>query len=90
MSYCRFDEDCDVYMYASVYGGYTFHLTHVYCDKNPTEPDTLQAETRQEALEIFKKLKEAGARFPEDAVTTLEGEIAAGEPEHQPDPDGFR
>jgi len=89
MSYCRWSKDCDVYMYASVYGGYTFHISNRLALEFSGAEGTLQAETRQEALQIFKKLKDLGARFPEDATDRLEAEIEAGKPEHQPDPDGF-
>lgn len=89
MSYCRFSPTSDVYMYASVYGGYAFHLSNTFHDRHPEIDNSLQAGTRKEAMEIFEKLKEAGAEFPKYAIERLKEEIANEEPEHEPDPAGF-
>lgn len=71
MAYCRFTKQCMVYMYASVYGGYQFHLAGEVVngdtDFNIKDP--------VEALRKLKRLQTQGFGVPQYAIDRLQSEI---------------
>jgi len=70
MSYCRAGFGSDVYMYASICGGFQFHIG----GDSKYEPRDFNVASIQEAIDKFKELEAAGVRFPKSAVERLERE----------------
>ena len=68
MSYCRWSEDSDVYVYASVYGGFIIEGEGNF-------------DTRLETITELERLKDAGKKVPQEAIDRLRDEINRGLPE---------
>lgn len=65
MSYCRFGDDSDVYVYATFDGKWIIH--------SPI-PST-SSESRQECLQRMLDLSKAGHKVPQYAINRLQEEI---------------
>ena len=68
MAFCRWSEDCDVYIYASVYGGFTIAGEGHF-------------DTRLETIDELKRLKSLGKKIPQEVIDRLQDEINRGLPE---------
>lgn len=79
MSYCRLDNDSDVYLYQSVKDGeyvYCFVLQYDKFAKNGFDLGQMfYVKDIPSALECLKDLSRAGYRFPDDAVKRLVHEL---------------
>lgn len=65
MSYCRWSEDCEVYVYASAYGGFTI-AGEGHCN------------TRLELIDELNRLKSIGKKVPQEVIYRLQDEINRG------------
>jgi len=70
MSYCRFSDDSDVYLYATIGGGFSVHLT--------TGFTKYKIKSAEEALAFIQEQKASGLKVPDYAIERLEREIAEG------------
>ena len=68
MAYCRFGKDSDVYVYAHIDGGYSFHLAK---DSLPV----YNVPTAREDIDKLKELKAQGYKVPKYAIKRLEDEV---------------
>lgn len=76
MAYCRFSKTCDVYMYASVLGGYQFHLSRHVNLKDPEAKADFNIKDPREALRKLKRLQTQGFGVPQYAIDRLEKELS--------------
>ena len=74
MSYCRFSEDSDVYLYPHVYGNYQC------CACKLGEMDILL--TLEEVLKHLQAHRNAGHKVPEYAFERVEAEIKELDPDY--------
>ena len=75
MSYCRFGIDSDVYMYASIYGGFQINVKDKFKSNN--------CDSRKEALEILTNLTYEGYKIPQSVFDRLKKEIELNLPDPQ-------
>ena len=74
MSYCRCgDEDSDVYVYASIYGGWEVQLS--YAIDKPKKGESYSLDTHQETLDKLLQLRSEGYKIPEAPLERLRREI---------------
>ncbi len=71
MSYCRFGEYSDVYLYPSVYGG----IVCCSCRLSERPYDDITFETQEQALIHLEHHDKSGHEFPLYAILSLEAEI---------------
>lgn len=62
MSYCRWSEDCDVYVYASVYGGFIIAGEGHF-------------DNRLDTITELKRLRSLGKKVPQEVIERLQDEI---------------
>lgn len=60
MSYVRWSENSDVYIYDDVSGGITIHSTK--------EPSSYNVETRQEMYDILRNMQQRAHKIPQDIM----------------------
>jgi len=74
MSYCRWSDDSDVYVYSNIMGGYNIHirLNHNLIYNGPVD---IQLTTKTETLDKLLKLKSQGLAIPQTAIDRLNREI---------------
>ena len=77
MAYCRMDGTCRVYMYASICGGYQFHLQGTARDQNEEGAD-FTVSTASEALRRLKRLQTQGFGVPQYAIDRLQTDVDEG------------
>ena len=68
MAYCRWSKDCEVYVYASVYGGFTIAGEGHF-------------NTRLELIDELNQLRALGKKIPQEVIYCLQDEINRGLPE---------
>lgn len=82
MSYVRFGDDSDVYVYRCVYGGFRIHIASNVKTQSgwmplgsPLAGRVLTAATRQECVKVLDDAKANGLKVPDCAYARLEFEI---------------
>lgn len=74
MSYCRWNKDCNVYLYASVYGGFSINVS---VDPSLNEHLNTRAETIAYLIDLMNK----GIKVPQQAIDRLTEEMMRNKPE---------
>lgn len=72
MSYCRWSEHSDVYVYATQHGW----TTHVANTGGPHDGESFDDETADECADRLETLAAAGHRVPDGVVQALRAEAA--------------
>jgi hypothetical protein len=67
MSYCRWNDECDVYVYEDCRGGWTTSVTSGEDYNDPTPGD---------CADTLEKLREEGKKVPQYAIDELREEQA--------------
>lgn len=70
MSYCRFSNECDLYVYHSV-GGIVIHTANV---GKRYSKDCFHSLSHAEAIDLLHTLKGLGYVFPDSVIESLEEE----------------